>query len=183
MCFADNHLRFIKNLAWNDVFNFWREGEVYIPRWIEHYKTEGYKSWDKWRKHTISNLPYKDLDWKLFEVEDPIQTIPEFFGGPFRAWKARYYNGNDTVTFSDLAKNKELQASQIIQEMIINFPNKTYLIGLETNNGITIIEGMHRCCALAIAKQNKKPIKTKVFLASAKLSGELPEMGQANSPT
>ena len=183
MCFADNHLRFIKNLAWNDVFNFWREGEAYIPRWIQHYKAGGYKSWDEWRKHTLSDLSYKDLHWELFEVENPMQTVPNFFGGPFRAWKARYYGRNSTVTFADLAKNEELKNSQIIREMVSNFPDKTYLIGLEANKEIVIIEGMHRCCALAIAKQNKKPIKTKVFLASAKLSGELPEMGQANSPT
>jgi hypothetical protein len=183
MDFTDKYLKFIKDLSWVDVFDFWRKGEENIPRWIEHYKSSGYNSWDEWREHTLSNLPYKDLCWKLFEVDNPIQTVPNFFGGPFRAWKARYYGGNNTVTFADLAKNEELQNSQIIREMISNFPDKTYLIGLEANKEIVIIEGMHRCCALAIAEQDKKPIQTKVFIALAEFNGELPEMGQANSPT
>ena len=42
---------------------------------------------------------------------------------------------------------------------------------------------MHRCCALAIAEQDKKPIQTEVFIALAEFKGELSEMGQVNSPT
>ena len=183
MDLTSERLRFVKNISWDEVFNFWRKGEENIPRWIQHYKAGGYKSWDEWRKHTLSDLSYKDLHWELFEVENPMQTVPNFFGGPFRAWKARYYGGNSTVTFADLAKNEELKNSQIIREMVSNFPDKTYLIGLEANKEIVIIEGMHRCCALAIAEQDKKPIQTKVFIALAEFNGELPEMGQANSPT
>jgi hypothetical protein len=183
MGFADNYLKFIRDLTWEDVFDFWRKGEAHIPRWIEHYKSGGYNSWDEWREHTLSNFPYRNLDWKLFEVKDPIQTIPSFFAGPFRAWKAKYYDGNNAVTFADLAKNEELQNSQIIREMVSNFPNETYLLGLQTNKGIVIIEGMHRCCALAIAGRNGKLIQTKVFIALAEFKGELPKMGQANSPT
>lgn len=176
-------LRFIKPIGWNDVFSLWRDAEANLPRWIEHYKTRGFGSWDKWRAHTLKDLSYENLAWKLFEVKNPIETVPHFFGGPFRAWIKKYYHGNHESSFAEIIKNQDLAQSQIVQEMFENFPLTTYLVGIQNKKRIVIIEGMHRCCALALANLKKKEIKTKVFLSLAQSTEDLSEMGQVDSPT
>ena len=67
--------------------------------------------------------------------------------------------------------------------MVADFPKETYIVGLQTEAGIVVIEGMHRCSALALAAESNARIDAKVFIALAPYSGEIPEMGRANSPT
>jgi len=46
-----------------------------------------------------------------------------------------------------------------------------------------IIEGLHRCCALAVAKKDGIDVRTKLFIACAEFPKGLPLIGQENSPT
>jgi hypothetical protein len=179
----DAWLKRVKPLTWADVFSLWRDAESKLPHWIEHFKKSGFDSWDDWRTNTLKDLRCRDLEWTLFEITDPLRLVPGLFGGPFRPWITRYYEGAKHVTFRELAKHPAVQENPIIREMGSNFPKETYLVGLRTDRGIIIIEGMHRCCALAIAAENGKTIESRVFIALAGYHGELPEMGRANSPT
>ncbi len=170
-------------LTWADVFSLWRDGESKLPHWIEHYTKSGYSSWDAWRTNTLRELDCRDLKWKLFEITDPSRLVPNLLGGPFRPWITRYYEGVKHRTFRELAKHPAVRENASIREMLKTFPRETYLVGLRTHRGIIIIEGMHRCCALAIAAENGQAIESRVFIALADFEGELPEMGRANSPT
>jgi hypothetical protein len=176
-------LRFIKPLTWNEVFALWRDGEATIPRWIEHYKNRGFSSWDEWRRNTLKDLQYKSLFWRLFEIEKPEASIPHFFGGPFRAWISNYYHGARTRTFEELANDSKIEGNKIIKQMVSGFPAETHLIGLRADEKVFIIEGMHRCCALALMARRKDEIRSKVLIALAEYSGEILEMGNPSSPT
>jgi hypothetical protein len=176
-------LHLIKPLSWEEVFSLWRAGEAHLPRWIEHYKADGFTSWDEWREHTLKNLAVQNLQWNLFSIDDPVSVVPHFLGGPFRSWMKKYYEGAHMRPFEGIIKYPELQNSEMVQEMIANFPKKTYLVGLRTPQGIVILEGMHRSSALALAALKNIKIDSRIFLALAEYSGEIPEMGNVNSPT
>ena len=180
---AHEFLRPIKTLSWADVFSLWRDGESQLPRWITHYRNSGFASWDAWRTNTLRDLHHQDLAWTLFELIDPTAHVPDFIGGPFRPWITRYYEGAKSRTFREIVQNRALRSNPIVHEMLANFPKETYLVGLETAQGLVVIEGMHRCCALALAAESNAAIESRVFIALAPYSGEIPEMGRANSPT
>jgi hypothetical protein len=180
---ANDFLRPIKEMSWADVFSLWRDGESHLTRWIDHYRNSGFASWDAWRTNTLRDLHYQGLNWTLFELIDPPLHVPDFIGGPFRPWIARYYQGAKSRTFREIVTSPALRGNPIVREMEANFPKETYIVGLQTGPKITVIEGMHRCCALALAAENNAKIDAKVFIALAPYSGELPEMGRATSPT
>lgn len=176
-------LKHIKSLTWDDVFAIWRNNEKNIPRWIDHYRGRGFSSWDEWRRNTLNDFNISALSWKLFEIVSPREEIPQFLGGPFRAWVRKYYRGKKVTSFSEIVRVNGFERNAIINEMLSNFPAETYFVGLDVGAGIVILEGMHRGCALALAKQEGKAIKTRAFIALAEFSGEIPEMGKSDSPT
>ncbi len=176
-------LTFIEPLTWDEVFALWRAGEAGLPRWIKHYKSGGFVSWDEWRRNTLRDVQYATLSWKLFRLENPIDAGPRFFGGPFRAWIKNYYQGRRARTFEELAKDPTIQNNEIVKEMVAAFPVVTTLIALQADNQVFIIEGMHRCCALAILAMQKRELRSEVRIALAPYSGEIPEMGRPDSPT
>jgi hypothetical protein len=176
-------LSFIEPLTWDEVFALWRAGEAVLPRWIEHYKSGGFASWDEWRRNTLRDVQYATLSWKLFRLENPTDTALHFFGGPFRAWIKNYYQGRRARTFEELANDPKIQNNEIVKEMVADFPAVTHLVGLQADNQVFIIEGMHRCCALAIMALQKMELRSKVLIALAPYSGEIPEMGRLGSPT
>lgn len=173
----------VRAMTWADVFSLWRDAESNLPRWVEHYRKSGFASWDDWRTHTIKDLNYRGLEWTLFEVIDPLKHVPDFVGGPFRPWIAKYYEGAKSKTFRELVKHPAVRENEIVREMVEHFPEETYILGLQTDRGIVVLEGMHRCCALALAAEAGQTIDSRLFLALAPYSGEIPEMGRPNSPT
>ncbi len=123
------------------------------------------------------------LKWKLYRIRDPLKTIPQHYGGPFRAWMKNYYGGKNRELFSELAKNHDVRESPRINEILHNFPAHAAFIGLNTNAGIVIIEGIHRGCALSLAKIQNIAINTDATIALADFYGkEIPIMGQVSSP-
>ena len=176
-------LTLIEPLTWDQVFALWRDGEAALPRWINHYKSGGFASWDEWRSNTLKDVQYATLSWKLFRLENPVDSVPHFSGGPFRAWIKNYYQGRRTRTFEELAQDPKIQNNAIVKEMAAAFPAATNLVGLQVNGQIFIIEGMHRCCALAVMAAQKMELRSEVRIALAPYAGEIPEMGRPGSPT
>lgn len=172
----------VRSISWQDVFSAWEKNEANLPHWIEHYTNRGFSSWKDWRNSSIENLNLNALEWNLYEISDPLATIPKLYAGPFRAWIRKYYGGKSMVAFSELAKNTEIQNDAGIHEIISNFPSETVLICLQ-NKELTVVDGLHRCCAVALAKEKGIPIASKVYVACAAFPGELPLLGQENSPT
>lgn len=175
-------LKFIKNITWNEAFIFWGKEEAELSHWIEHYKKRGFNSWEEWRKSSVKDLNPEQLKWTLFEIENT-RIISDFYAGPFRSWKKKYYGDKDIIQFKDLAKNEALQNDSNIDEIIQKFPQESTLIGLKKDEKIVIIEGMHRCCALSVAEQKGLRIEAKLFIIVAEYNQKLPTLGQVNSPT
>lgn len=177
------NLNFIKSITWDEVFSSWEKSEANLPHWIAHYKKRGFDSWKEWRKDSIKNLHPEQLKWELYEITDPLSAIPEFYGGPFRSWKKKYYGDKEILQFKELAKKPELQNDIRINEIIKKFPKESTLIGIRKDKNVIIVEGMHRSCALAVAKEKGITINTKLFIVLTEFHGDMPILGQENSPT
>ncbi len=164
------NLKLIKSLTWEEVFDIWRENETYDNKWEELYKSRGFDNWDEWRSTYIEPLNLKNEEWGLYEIIDPMQTVPKFFGGPFRSWVERFYKNKMTQTFQELVQNPEIQNYPGIRRVMGGFPQETSLIGIFFANELVIAEGMHRCTALALAVHEGKKIKTNIKIALANSS-------------
>jgi hypothetical protein len=173
-------LNLIKPLTWPDVFAIWRQNEDYPnSHWIAHWKGRGFNSWDDWRLTYVEPLGLKELEWGLYEVKNPLQAIPLFHGGPFRSWIEKFYQGVEYPTFADLAKMPEIQTHQGVLNMLADFPAQTTVSAVIINNEAYVVEGMHRCAALALAAKQGKKLDTQVKVALAQYNQEkLPIVGK-----
>jgi hypothetical protein len=175
-------LEYVRPLTWEEVFVMWEEEEAHLPRWIEHYTKRGFGSWKEWRESSVENLHPGNLKWALFAVTDN-SMIQVFYAGPFRAWQNKYYGRDDIIRFDRLAENPGLQNDTNIEGLMNAFPKESTLVGLQQDGKIIVIEGMHRCSAIAVAFKKDLPINAKLFIALADFNDPLPRLGQANSPT
>ncbi len=176
-------IRFIETLTWDEVLTVWETSEASLPRWVEHIKKRGFSTWKEWRMNSISILEPQNLQWSMYEIDEPSTTIPTLKGGPFRTWIKQYYGDVKRPTFAEIAQHPNATSSKMVQEIIDAFPKETYLIGLKSEGDIVIIDGMHRCTALAVAAQQGRTIDTKVMLMMADFPhGDIPLMGQETSP-
>jgi len=165
---------FIKPLSWDGVFGRWSDLEADRPNWIEHYKSKGFSSWEEWRTtEIVEPLKLAERKWRLYRILDPTQNIPRFRGGPFKGWVERFYEGRSLPTFAELAKHQGIQTHKGINEIITNFPKESLLIAVVTNKGIVILEGMHRCCAIALAASQSFSIEANIDIALAEYEGDI----------
>lgn len=168
--------KLMRPLTWADVFEIWRRNEAQNPNWVKHYKGEGFSSWEEWRTKKVAvPLRCAEKDWHLYRIIDPLKTVPAFHGGPFKSWEEKYYRGETLPTFARLVENPEVQSHGYVKQLLADFPKETTVTGLVTEGGIVIIEGMHRCCAIALAAQRRQILETTVSIALAEVSsGDFP---------
>lgn len=172
-------LSFIRPITWQEIFHSWQNDEAHQQRWIAHYKSRGFNTWNEWRNRHVAPLKLDERDWFLYRINNPLKTIPHFFGGPFKAWKKEHYGKHDALSFADLATSPKIITNPVINKLVDNFPSPTMLIGLWQKNRIVIGEGMHRCCAVALAAQRGLLIKPEVNIALADFSkDEIPLLEQ-----
>jgi len=165
---SNNNLQYIKPMTWKGVLKLWKKGEASLPHWIKYFKDKGFKSWEDWREHDFIRYGCNSLDWSLYKITNPTKTILTFRGGSSKTWIERYYNGKSHPTFKEIASHPDLSSNEGVKSFIKNFPEDTTLIGIKTGKGIIVIEGMHRCAAIALANKEKKKIKTEVKIALGK---------------
>ncbi|MCX6763130.1 MAG: hypothetical protein NTZ97_00120 [Candidatus Moranbacteria bacterium] len=172
------NLKLVKPLKWEEVFDIWRQNEASDPKWMEHYKSRGFATWEAWRETYAVPFKCAEADWGFYVITNPLQDIPNFCGGPFRGWKENHYGEKDTMTFAKLANLDHFQNFYKTEDIIKNFPNGTIISGMEVDGDIYIIEGMHRCLAIALAKKRglDMPIDIKIALAKSP-QGKLPLVG------
>jgi hypothetical protein len=172
----------VKILTWDEVFRIWESLEAHLPHWETLYKGRGWSSWQEWRTKTLAagfRLP--ELSWTLGRIPDPMAIIPTFRGGPFRSWIDKAYGGrhSPTPTFAELAGTEFVRAHDVIRQISEAFPERTTLIGLKTADGIVVVEGTHRSCAIALAAAEGRSVKSEVHIALAEYPfGPLPILGQ-----
>ena|SRR3989344_1728163 len=179
------HYQLIKPLPWSEVFETWRHNEESNQAWIKFYQDKGFKTWEEWRRVYAEPLNCGQKQWFLYQVNEPLTVASQWRGGPLRTWRKLYYQGQDLATFQTIVTGATLQEHPGYQKMLSlyeDFPGKTNLTGLVTDQGIVIIEGMHRCCALALAALDNKTVSTEVEIClAAALGEELPLTGQEPS--
>lgn len=163
---------FMRSIAWQEIFDSWRSDEAQQQRWVEHYKNRGFDSWDEWRGRHVAPLKLDAREWFLYRITKPLESVPQFFGGPFKSWKKEHYGDSDALTFAELAASSKIDANEVVNELVANFPSPTMLIGLWQKDRIIIGEGMHRCCALALAARRGLSINPEATIALADFSGD-----------
>ena len=170
---------FIRDIAWEEVFEFWRENEGDDSKWGPHAKKRGFDSWEEWRSTYVSPLKLNDRKWTLCRVTDPILSVPSFCGGPFNGWIENVYgDAGNTPTFEIIAQKLDEMKHEGVRSLLDSFPNRTTVIGVMRGDDIVIVEGMHRCAAIALAAAEGITVETELQLAlGSELPGELPIVG------
>ena len=177
-------LKLISPLTWQEVFGIWEKIEGPLPHWIEHYKKRGFASWKEWRTRSTAPIHPETLTWELYDIVEPMKSIPSFRGGPFHSWINNIYEGVEMPPFSEIVKNETIRSRIHQSGFIERFPSKTTLTGLRWGPDIVVIEGMHRCCTIALATQEGRSIPAQVSIALASFPfPAIPFLGHPDSPT
>lgn len=171
------NLKLIKPLTWPEVFEIWRSNEENTEHWKQYWKSKGFESWEAWRNHTHANLHGENLAWALYKVENPAETVSRFLGGPFRSWTKWFYMNNPKPSFADIVQHPGIQNHRGILELVDSFPSPTTITGVKTSDGIVVIEGMHRACAIALSVLKNRPVSSDLYIALADFPGQLPSLG------
>lgn len=164
------HLQKLKPVSWEEIYSTWKEDEFRHGQWKGHWEGKGFDSWEEWRNLKTKLLHLPDREWNLYSVEDPVQTVPTFWGGPFLSLAERYYDGDLTKQISEIALHQSIKSHERIRKIMENFPSYTQLIGLIWNNRILIYEGTHRACAIALAASDNVSINSEITIALTDIS-------------
>jgi hypothetical protein len=159
-------LEFVGPLKWPEIFNAWRAGEAHQESWKKHWEKRGFSSWEEWRKNYAEALDPKKLDWFLYDVKNPVQDFPLFYGVPSRGWIKKAYGGETTKQLKEIANLPIVKDNPKISDIQKNFPLQTLFTGILKDDKIILIEGMHRACALA-GWNNPLPPQSKIQIALA----------------
>lgn len=173
-------LRMLTPLRWDEVFSLWQVQEEKLEHWQQVWQAKGFSSWREWRQATHANLNGSSLDWKLYEVMNPLETIPDWHGGMFHGWIEHYAGlSQQPPTLQELAHHLYVETQPYIRALIETFPSATILSAITTpNERICLVEGMHRGCAIALAAKRNIRINPMVYVALAQWpSDELPKLG------
>ena len=153
-------MKLVKTTNWDEVFEGWASREERDPGWMEcATKIKGWPDWRSWRGFSATMLGLQKKIWKVFEIENPLEEIPNMLVGPYTGWQKRHPNTN-LFTFSELLEAPEeyeaWSKNPKILDIIAHFPSETQFIALlrEDINKIVCIEGHHRAVALALAKKD-----------------------------
>lgn len=146
-------LIFLKDIIWEEVFSNWRQDEEPRADWQRHLRENNFPDWETWRQYYIKAWNLQNKDWKLYQIQNPLQLTPDFLVGPFSGWQELCKQSGPR--FKDIASN--FQDHEKVQDLLKNFPKKTQLIGVKVGKKIMLLEGHHRATALAQMKiQNRK---------------------------
>ncbi len=172
-------LKHIRPLTWKEVFEFWRENEERNPGWEEVAKDRGFASWEEWRRTYVPPFRLEEREWSLYRVTDPMRAVPKFRGGPFHSWIENIYgDAGSTPTFDVIAARLAGMKHGGVRKLTDSFPKETVITGVLTDDGIVVIEGTHRCAAIALAVAEGWMIETDLKIAlGSKLPGPLPIVG------
>ena len=162
----------------------WYDGEGKNPHWAALAKERGFASWADWRLNGYARrFECEQAEWGFYEVANPAIVVSEWLGGPFRTWIEKYYDGEKTKTFAELASQSAIAELSKMKAIAENYQVDSIITALELSDGrLFVVEGMHRACALALMLKEDLPAPEKLIFAigKSKLS-ELPPVGQNTS--
>ncbi|MDP2587230.1 MAG: hypothetical protein Q8P33_00450 [bacterium] len=149
----------VGKISWPALLKRWRSGEIKDDEWTRYWKNNGFASWEEWRKPLLDFGASKK--WILYDIEDPLKTVPRFFSGPFKDWRRFYFKGQFSVKFATLVKKRGVGQSTKIRKLLNDFPKHTTLFGVLHDSRVYIVDGMHRACALSLI--GSAPARSKKF--------------------
>ncbi len=176
----DSRISLIRTCEWEEVFLEWYKNEGKNPDWQVLAQERGFSNWAEWRlRGYAERFKCREVDWGLYEITDPSEVISGWYGGPFRTWIERYYDGLRRVQFAMLAEREDLRSLKKIISIMEEYPTDSVITALELPDGtIQVIEGMHRSVALSIMARAGKFFHGKLNVAIGKTTvAELPEVG------
>lgn len=167
-------LTFDRDLSWEEVRNIWK-GDEDTDIFRREYTEEGHSSWESWRDLIIQPLHLDQLDWAQYTVAEPLKTVPQFRGGPFKPWQDRYYGGKKNPTFAEIVgfEHSDIMTRDKFAD-ILSSEEPIRLIGLLLGNEVYIIDGMHRSVAIALAARQEQAFDRQVTLMLA--PSDLPKL-------
>lgn len=178
---GNENLFYLHDLFWEEVFGIWQDNEAWDPNWVRLALSRGYRSWAHWRLKGYA-YPFEcpKAKWALYQINNPLELVPNFYAGPYRTWIKMWYRGKTRRPFSYLARLPGIQVNPKIKSMVENYPSEAILLGLRLKSGkIVIIDGTQRGCALAIMALRKIVFKDPVLLALGESDrDDLPVVGQ-----
>ncbi len=161
----------VGKISWPALLKRWRSGEIRDDEWTRYWKNNGFASWEEWRKPILDFGAAQK--WMLYDIEDPLKTVPRFFSGPFKDWRRLYFKGQFSVKFSTLVKKRGVGKSTKIRKLLNDFPTQTTLFGVLHASRVYIVDGMHRSCALSLIastsarkKQFHKEVRVQIALTN-----------------
>jgi len=161
---------FIKSLIWDEVTEIWRNNEIDEPHWKKYWESKNFKSWEDWRKKYLDAYTSLNKKWYLVRVKDPMVSVPNFHGGNYKGWKDSFYEDLEMPTFDEMKENSAAG------EFLNNLPKETTIIALNTDMGIVVAEGMHRCAAITKAAREGRQLDIELYVAMADASKkEIPD--------
>ncbi|MEK7600513.1 MAG: hypothetical protein AAB463_00950 [Patescibacteria group bacterium] len=176
-----NNLEKIRGLSWPDVVDTWRSTEENLEHWQKFWSAKGFSSWQAWREKTHANLRGPELSWALYKVSDSLNQVPQWRGGMFHSWAKWFYPmlAEQPPRLRDLLEHPGVHNHWFIRDIAKTFPAATTIMAIRTSNGdIVIVEGMHRCCALALLARDKKSVATELNIVLADWPfGDMPRLG------
>lgn len=172
----DDQIKLVRRCEWEEVFLSWYKNEGEDPHWNATAKERGFASWADWRlRGYAKRFKCEKAKWGFYEIQNPSETVLDWYGGPFITWIEKFYEGESTASFSRLVKIPEVVAIHKIQSIKENFPKDTIISALRLKDGrIFVVEGMHRTCALALMAKEGKPLEGKLIFAIGE--SDLPEL-------
>ena len=139
--------------------DIWRRNEINEKHWKKYWELKGFKFWEEWRKKYLNAYAALKGNWYLVKVRNPLKSVPNFRGGNYNGWKENIYEGRKLPKFAEM---KEHWAAA---EFLKNLPKRTTIVALNTDIGIVIAEGMHRCAAITKAARGGKRFDTELYMA------------------
>ena len=162
----DKNFQMIRELEWEEVFLSWYKSEGKNSHWIETAKKYGFASWETWRLSLcVNNLKCRETKWGLYKSSDIKEVITQLFGAPYRTFMDRYCGSERVGKICQLINNPEVGKNDFIKRLVDNFLEDETIICMKVDGNLYVIEGMHRCCALAIMIDQGKELPKKIRFA------------------
>lgn len=153
-----------KKVPWDEVFAGWRQAEEEI--WRPVYEGFDWETWDAWRTMMIADLNLSRRTWTEEILEDPHNAIPLFAIGGWNGWKKYRPAGKDIASFADIAMPPQpgersysgeprcdVRTNEKVKPLIGCVHGAT-IIALQFPDTIAVLDGTHRCAAIAVEAQD-----------------------------
>ncbi len=153
-------LKFIKNLSWEQVFDIWQKHEGSMPEWHAVANKKGWDTWEAWRETWLGRIGAKDRAWHIYEISDPLVSVPDFKVGPTQTWQNHFSKDEaNQHSFGELVDKVSYADNPKIKGLLANYPKATQFIGVVMPNGdVHVIEGHHRVTTIAYAARENIPL-------------------------